>query len=172
MLLQGCFQALNLSTHRSIIGRSTAQGMIRAAVQIHLGVISSVAHLPSRTFPFGKFPHRRVGQEQVTENPVLQAVRLQERANAPSPFRGNSTSTVGKPRARKADDVLRVVFESPWSSLEAISVFNYSWENRIPGPNTPTKRIRTTTAAITHGRLLCTGSTISWESFFHTGPIK
>jgi hypothetical protein len=45
MLLQGCFQALNLSTHRSIIGRSTAQQMIRTVVLIHLGVISSVAHL-------------------------------------------------------------------------------------------------------------------------------
>jgi hypothetical protein len=45
MLLQGCFQALNLSTHRSIIGRSTTQHMIRPVVLIHLGVISSVAHL-------------------------------------------------------------------------------------------------------------------------------
>ena len=34
-------QALNLSTHRSIIGRSTAQQMIRTVVLIHLGVISS-----------------------------------------------------------------------------------------------------------------------------------
>jgi hypothetical protein len=40
---EGCFQALNLSTHRSIIGRSTAQHIIRTVVLIHLGVISSVA---------------------------------------------------------------------------------------------------------------------------------
>jgi len=50
MMSQGSFQALNLSTHRSIIGRSTAQHMIRTVVLIHLGVISSgraslVAHL-------------------------------------------------------------------------------------------------------------------------------
>lgn len=41
------FQALNLPTHRSIIGHSTAQHMIRTVVLIHLGVISSVAHLLS-----------------------------------------------------------------------------------------------------------------------------
>ena len=46
MMIQGCFQALNLSTHRSIIGRSTAQHTIRTVVLIHLGVISSVAHRP------------------------------------------------------------------------------------------------------------------------------
>jgi hypothetical protein len=48
MILQGCLQALNLSTHRSIIGRSTAEHMIRTVVLIHLGVISSVAHLYMR----------------------------------------------------------------------------------------------------------------------------
>jgi hypothetical protein len=53
MLLQGCFQALNLSTHRSIIGRSTTQHMIRTVVLIHLGVISSVAHLPVAHLSFG-----------------------------------------------------------------------------------------------------------------------
>jgi hypothetical protein len=42
MFLQGCFQALTLSTHRSIIG---VQHMVRTAALIHLGVISSVAHL-------------------------------------------------------------------------------------------------------------------------------
>ena len=45
---EGCFQALNLSTHRSIIGRSTAQHIIRTVVLIHLGVISYVAHLACR----------------------------------------------------------------------------------------------------------------------------
>jgi hypothetical protein len=44
---EGCFQAPNLSTHRSIIGRSTAQHIIRTVVLIHLGVILSVAHLPN-----------------------------------------------------------------------------------------------------------------------------
>jgi hypothetical protein len=39
MFLQGCFQALNLSTQRSIIGRLTAQHMIRTVVLIDLGAI-------------------------------------------------------------------------------------------------------------------------------------
>jgi hypothetical protein len=50
MMIQGCFQALNLSTHRSIIGRSTAQHIIRTIVIIHLGVISS-ARISCRASP-------------------------------------------------------------------------------------------------------------------------
>jgi hypothetical protein len=62
MVLQGCFQALNLSTQRSIIGRSTAQHMIRTVVLIHLGVISSVAHPSSITLE-GKIKYREVSEE-------------------------------------------------------------------------------------------------------------
>jgi fructose-1,6-bisphosphatase/sedoheptulose 1,7-bisphosphatase-like protein len=53
MMIQGCFQALSLSTHRSIIGRSTAQHIIRTVVLIHLGAISSVAHLVAHGTPNG-----------------------------------------------------------------------------------------------------------------------
>jgi hypothetical protein len=59
MLLQGCFQALLLSTHKSIIGRSTAQHMIRTVVLIHLGVVWSVAHLSSRISRFDRATAKR-----------------------------------------------------------------------------------------------------------------
>jgi hypothetical protein len=50
-VMQGCLQALNLPHTGSIIGGSTAQHMIRTVVLIHLGAISSVAHLLSRIPP-------------------------------------------------------------------------------------------------------------------------
>ena len=74
MLLQGCFQALNLSTHRSIIGRSTAQHMIRTVVLIHLGVISSFAHL-CRAGPQGKAASRSLKRPWGLLRPVTHRVR-------------------------------------------------------------------------------------------------
>jgi hypothetical protein len=44
--------------------------------------------------------------------------------------------------------------------------------NRIPGPNTPTKKIKTTTATTIHGELRGMGSITCWEPLLHPEPAK